>query len=88
MAQNAEHTAYAAHDASAHDMDSHGHSTAAWTGVCIMLVGAALICLGMILMIVVLWAVGILVFLAGALAWPLLNRAGYGDGGPKNKMGH
>ena len=68
--------------------ESHGSSTAAWTGVGIMLVAAALICLGIVLAMPLLWIVGTLGFIGGALAWIIMSKAGYGDGGPKNKVGH
>lgn len=75
-------------DSAEHDVhESHGHSTAAWTGVGIMLLGAALISLGMVLGIMVLWILGVLLFAGGAIAWIVMSRAGYGDGGAKNKMG-
>lgn len=68
--------------------ESHGHSTAAWTGVGIMLVGAAIICLGTVFANPMMWAPGVVVFAAGAIAWPVMNRAGYGTDGAKNRMGH
>lgn len=79
MAEAAEHTAPA---------ESHGNSTAAWTGVAILLVGSALICLGLIWAMPILWILGIVGVVGGAVAWIVLTRAGYGDGGPKNTMGH
>ena len=71
----------------AHD-ESHGHSTAAWTGVIIMLVATAIICLGMVLAQPIMWIGGTILFIAGAIAWPVMNKAGYGTGGPKNRMEH
>ena len=76
-----------AHTHGAHD-DSHGHSTAAWTGVIIMLVATAIICLGMVLAQPIMWIGGTILFIAGAIAWPVMNKAGYGTGGPKNRMEH
>ncbi len=76
-----------AHTHTAHD-DSHGHSTAAWTGVIIMLVATAIICLGMVLAQPIMWIGGTILFIAGAIAWPVMNKAGYGTGGPKNRMEH
>ncbi len=76
-----------AHTHGAHD-DSHGHSTAAWTGVGIMLLGAAIICVGIVIPMAAMWIFGTILFVAGAIAWPVMNKAGYGDGGPKNRMGH
>lgn len=76
-----------AHTHTAHD-DSHGHSTAAWTGVIIMLVATAIICLGMALAQPIMWIGGTILFIAGAIAWPVMNKAGYGTGGPKNRMEH
>lgn len=68
--------------------ESHGHSTAAWTGVGIMLVATAFICLGVVFATPLLWIPGTLIFIVGAVAWPVMTRAGYGEGGPKNRMGH
>ena len=76
-----------AHTHSAHD-DSHGHSTAAWTGVGIMLVACAIICLGIVFGQTIMWIVGTILFIGGAIAWPVMNKAGYGTDGPKNRMGH
>ncbi|GAB94389.1 multisubunit Na+/H+ antiporter MnhG subunit [Kineosphaera limosa] len=89
MAESAENTRTPAHAAPVDPhADSHGHSTAAWTGVLIMIVASALISLGMVLGIHVLWIVGTLAFIGGVVAWIVMNKAGYGDGGPKNTMGH
>ena len=60
-----------AHTHTAHD-DSHGHSTAAWTGVIIMLVATAIICLGMVLAQPIMWIGGTILFIAGAIAWPVM----------------
>lgn len=79
MADSAEHNA---------PHESHGHSTAAWTGVGIMLLGSLLISLGLVLSMPFLWILGVLVFAGGAIAWIVMSKAGYGDGGAKNKMGH
>lgn len=68
--------------------ESHGHSTAAWTGVGIMLVASLLISLGLVLGLPFLWIIGTLGFIAGVIAWVVMNKAGYGDGGSKNTMGH
>lgn len=61
-------------DAHAHQED-HGHSPAAWTGVLIILVATALICLGMILEIQIMWIVGIVGVAVGALAWMIMGRS-------------
>lgn len=79
MAESAEHSAH---------QENHGSSTAAWTGVGVMLLGTALICLGLIFAMAVLWILGIIVFAGGAIAWIVMDKAGYGAGGPKNTMGH
>ncbi|WP_226346142.1 HGxxPAAW family protein [Agilicoccus flavus] len=60
-------------DAHAHAED-HGHSPAAWTGVGILLVASALICLGMVLDVPLMWMVGIVGIVVGAAAWVVLAK--------------
>lgn len=63
-----------------HD-DNHGHSTAAWTGVTVMLVAAALACWAAVFgPSELLWG-GIGLFLVGALVWYAMAKAGYGSEG-------
>lgn len=74
------------HDSSDSDeVSSHGHTTAAWTGVGIMLVATAIICLGMIFGLPIMWIPGILLFVGGAIAWPVMNKVGDRSGGPNDR---
>lgn len=59
------------------DVVGHGNTPAAWTGVIVLLVGTALICLGMVLNITFMWVAGIVGVLLGVLAWAGMNRMGY-----------
>lgn len=56
----------------------HGHSTAAWTGVGLLLVASTLVGVG--IMLELSWAiwVGAVLVLVGCLAWYGLHAAGYG----------
>ena len=58
--------------------ETHGNSQAAWVGVGIILLATALICLGLVLGLSVLWIVGILGVLGGTIAWIVLEKAGLG----------
>lgn len=59
--------------------DNHGHSTAAWVGVAIMLVGSVISCWGVFAGPNVLLWVGLGVAVVGALAWYGLELAGKGS---------
>lgn len=59
--------------------DDHGHSPAAWTGVAVMLVAAALACYAVVFGPVWLFWAGGGLFLAGGLLWYALGKAGYGS---------
>ena len=61
----------------AHD-DNDGQSTAAWTGVAIMLVAAAAACWGVFFGPPALLWIGVAVFLVGALVWYGMEKAGMG----------
>ncbi len=61
-----------------HDDDNHGHSPAAWTGVVVMLLAAAVACYAAVFGPVELMWGGIVVFLAGGLLWYVLERFGVG----------
>lgn len=67
--------------------ESHGNSTAAWTGVGILLFATALICLGIIFAMRLLWISGIVLLLVGVVAWIALEKAGYGQGGQRSAKG-
>ena len=59
--------------------DSHGHSTAAWVGVVVMLIGSVIGAWGVLFEPDSLLWVGIGLGVVGALAWYLLDRAGMGE---------
>ncbi|MDO5629534.1 MAG: hypothetical protein Q4G43_14565 [Mobilicoccus sp.] len=59
--------------------ESHGHSVAAWTGVGILLLASALICLGIVFGMMLLWLPGVVLLFVGAGAWIGLEKAGYGE---------
>lgn len=56
----------------------HGHSTAAWTGVTVLMVASLIVGVG--IMLGLSWAVwvGAALVVAGALGWYGLHAAGYG----------
>jgi hypothetical protein len=58
--------------------DNHGHSTAAWVGVTIMIVGAVVGCWGVFAGPDFLLWVGLGLGVVGALAWYGMERAGMG----------
>jgi len=60
----------------------HGHSTAAWTAVTILLVAAALICLAVVVTSWALAIVGIVLSAVGLGAGKVLAMAGLGATGP------
>ena len=59
--------------------DDHGHSKAAWTGVTISLVAAAVACYAAVFGPAVLMWIGVAVFLAGGLVWYAMAKAGLGS---------
>ncbi|GAB47874.1 HGxxPAAW family protein [Mobilicoccus pelagius] len=63
--------------------ESHGNSPAAWTGVAIILVASALICLGIMFDKSLLWGGGILGIVLGVAAWVGLQKAGHGEHSPR-----
>lgn len=67
--------------------ESHGNSTAAWTGVGILLLATAFICLGVILAMPLLWIPGIVLVLVGVVAWVALEKAGYGQQEQRSNKG-
>lgn len=60
------------------ESESHGHSVAAWTGVCILLVASFLICLGIVLFQSWMWIAGIVIGIIGVGAWIALAKSGRG----------
>jgi len=58
--------------------EDHGHSTAAWTGVGVILVGAAVAAVAVAIPSVWLGIVGAVIMIAGVVAAKVLSMAGYG----------
>jgi len=56
----------------------HGHSTAAWTAVGILLVASSLICLSVVITSWPLAIVGIVLMVVGVAAGKVLSMAGFG----------
>ena len=73
--------------------EDHGHSTAAWTGVGIILLGTAIASVAVVipsLFLGIIGAaviVGAVVIVAGVLAGKLLSMAGYGNEGHHAQAG-
>ena len=61
--------------------DDHGHSTAAWTGVVIMLVAAVAACWGVAFGPLWLLYAGLAVFAAGGLVWYVMDKIAQGPRG-------
>lgn len=58
--------------------EDHGHSTAAWTGVGVILVGAAVAAVAVAIPNMVLGILGAVIMIAGVIAGKVLSMAGYG----------
>ena len=58
--------------------EDHGHSTAAWTAVGIILVGSALASWAVVATSTVLFVIGLVICVIGAVAGKVLSMAGYG----------
>ncbi len=58
--------------------EDHGHSVAAWTAVAIILVGSAVACWGVLVASALLFWVGIVICVLGAVVGKVLGMAGYG----------
>lgn len=58
--------------------EHHGHSTAAWTAVTIILIGTAVASWAVVIASAVLFWVGIAVCVVGAVVGKVLGMAGYG----------
>ena len=67
--------------------EDHGHSTAAWTGVGVILLGTAIASVAVVIPNLVLGIVGAVVIVAGVLAGKLLSMAGYGNEGHHAQAG-
>ena len=68
-------------DAMEEQHEDHGHSTAAWTGVGIILLGTAIAAVAVVIPSMVLGIIGAVVIVAGIVAGKLLSMAGYGSDG-------
>jgi multisubunit Na+/H+ antiporter MnhG subunit len=62
------------------DHEDHGHSTAAWTGVAVVLLGSAIASVAVLIPSLVLGIIGAVVIVVGVAAAKLLSMAGYGGG--------
>lgn len=58
--------------------ESHGHSTAAWTGVGVILAGTLIMALAVVFPSVLWFVVGTVIALLGIAAGKILAMAGYG----------
>jgi hypothetical protein len=61
--------------------EDHGHSTAAWTGVGIILIGTAIASVAVVIPSLVVGIIGAVVMIAGVVAWKVMSMAGYGHDG-------
>ncbi|GAA1874552.1 HGxxPAAW family protein [Lapillicoccus jejuensis] len=59
--------------------ESHGHSTAAWTSVGVILLGGLISSLALIFPSAFFFWVGVAVMVVGAALGKILSMAGYGD---------
>jgi len=69
------------------DHEDHGHSTAAWTGVGVILLGSAVASVGVLLPSLLLGIIGAVIILIGAGAGKVLSMAGYGAKGHHAQAG-
>jgi hypothetical protein len=67
--------------------EDHGHSTAAWTGVGIILVGSVVVAVAVLLPSLLLGIIGTAIIIAGAGAGKVLSMAGYGSNGHHAQAG-
>jgi len=67
--------------------EDHGHSTAAWTGVGIILLGTAIASVAVVIPSLVLGIIGTVVIIAGVVAGKVLSMAGYGASGHHAQAG-
>lgn len=67
--------------------DDHGHSTAAWVAVGLMILGSAIASVAVLLPSLALGIVGAVVIVAGGVAGKVLSMAGYGGGVGRSQSG-
>jgi hypothetical protein len=65
-------------DAMEEQHEDHGHSTAAWTGVGIILLGTAIASVAVVIPSIVLGIIGAVVIIAGVVAGKVMSMAGFG----------
>lgn len=61
----------------------HGHSPAAWTAVIVSIAGLSVATMALFLELMIVFYIGLAVFVGGLLMGPLLAAMGYGVRGPK-----
>ncbi len=67
--------------------ENHGHSTAAWTAVGIILVGALVASIAVVLPNLWVGAVGALIIIAGGITGKVMSMAGLGSDGHHAQSG-
>jgi nucleoside recognition membrane protein YjiH len=65
-------------DGEAEEHESHGHSTAAWTGVGVIILGSLVMAVAVAFATPVWFVVGAVIVVLGAVAGKVLAMAGYG----------
>ena len=65
----------------------HGHSTAAWTAVTILLVAAFLLSLSVVVQSWILAIIGLVLIAVGVVSGQVLAMAGFGQTKPENPRG-
>ena len=74
-------------DAMEEQHEDHGHSTAAWTGVGVILLGTAIASVAVVIPSLVLGIIGAVVIVAGVAAGKTMSMAGYGNKGHHAQAG-
>ena len=69
-----------------HD-ENHGHSTAAWTAVGIMLLGSLIGSVAVLIPSLLVGGIAAVVIIAGAVAGKVMSMAGYGSDGHHAQAG-
>jgi len=67
--------------------EDHGHSTAAWTGVGIILLGTAIASIAVVIPNLVVGIIGAVVIVGGIAAGKMMSMAGYGSNGHHAQAG-
>jgi len=67
--------------------EDHGHSTAAWTGVGIILLGTAIASVAVVIPNLVVGIIGAVVIVGGIAAGKMMSMAGYGSNGHHAQAG-